>query len=116
MYIPSPDPPRAPCFQNFVKTRLRMSGLIPSPSSSTCSSTPSYAASSRIGAAVSVTWPSPCRIALSTRLVTTCASLSGSALTVGSSPSTSNAISRPVPALTEATTRSTAASKSSGRG
>ena len=64
-------------------------GLIPSPSSSTCSSTPSYGASSRSGVAVSVTWPSPCRIALSTRLVTTWANLSGSALTCGSSPSTS---------------------------
>ena len=29
MYIPSPEPPRVPCFQNFVKTRLRMSGLMP---------------------------------------------------------------------------------------
>ena len=29
MYMPSPEPPRVPCFQNFVKTRLRIAGLIP---------------------------------------------------------------------------------------
>ena len=115
MYMPRPEPPRVPCFQNFVNTRLRMSGLMPSPSSSTCSSTPAYGASSAIADAVSVTCPSPCRIALSSRLVTTCANLSGSALMLGSSPTTSKAISRPVPARTDATTRSTATRKSTGR-
>ena len=33
MYIPSPEPPVEPCFQNFVNTRLRIDGAIPSPSS-----------------------------------------------------------------------------------
>ncbi len=86
MYMPSPEPPRAPCFQNFVKTRLRMSGLIPSPSSSTCSSTPAYVARRRSSRTRSRA-PCPRRAgrALSTRLVTTWANLSGSTMIVGSS-------------------------------
>ena len=75
MYMPRPVPPRTPCFQNLVNTRVRIDSGMPSPSSSTRISTP--ANGSVIPSTVTFTRPSPCRIALSTTLVTTCDELVG---------------------------------------
>ena len=69
MYIPSPEPPRGPCFQNFVNTRLRMSGLMPVALVVDVQQHPGVRRLVADRGAVSVTCPSPCRIAFSTRLV-----------------------------------------------
>ena len=116
MYIPRPEPPLEPCFQNLVKTRRRISSGMPSPSSSTQIRTPRTSEDSGVGASDTVTRPCPWRTAFSTRLVTTWVNLSGSAKISGSPSVASSSMTRLVPAPTESTTRRASTTASDSRG